>query len=45
LVDLRDLAVSQGTLAEFQARIKSLQKRYATRSGLLTRLQNAGLLT
>jgi hypothetical protein len=45
LVNLRDLAVSQGTLAEFQARIKSLQKRYATRSGLLTRLQKAGLLT
>ncbi len=45
LVDLRDLAVSQGNLAEFQARIKSLQKRYATRSGLLTRLQKVGLLT
>jgi hypothetical protein len=45
LVDLRDLAVSQGNLAEFQTRIASLQKRYATRSGLLTRLQKAGLLT
>jgi hypothetical protein len=45
LVDLRDLAASQGNLAEFQARIKSLQKRYTTRSGLLTRLQKAGLLT
>jgi hypothetical protein len=45
LVNLRDLAVSQGKLAEFQTRIASLQKRYATRSGLLTRLQKAGLLT
>jgi hypothetical protein len=45
LVDLRDLAASQGNLAEFQTRITSLQKRHANRSGLLTRLQKAGLLT
>jgi hypothetical protein len=45
LVDLRDLAVSQGNLAAFQTRIKSLKQQYSSRSSLLTRLQNAGLLT
>jgi hypothetical protein len=45
LIDLRDLAASQGDLAKFNARIVSLKQQYSSRSGLITRLHKAGLLT
>ncbi len=45
LVDLRDLAISQGTLSQFHDRLIELQQQYRTRSGLLTRLRKAGLIS
>ncbi|MCU0568861.1 MAG: hypothetical protein MUF49_19970 [Oculatellaceae cyanobacterium Prado106] len=44
LVDLHDLAESQGTLMQFQQRIQQMRQQYSSRSGLLSRLQKAGLL-
>ena len=43
LVDLRDLAISQGNLLQFDDRITQLKRQYSSRSGLLTRLKRAGL--
>jgi hypothetical protein len=45
LVDLRDLAASQGNLTAFEVRISSLKKQFSSRSGLMTRIQAARLLT
>jgi hypothetical protein len=45
LVDLRDLAEYQGTLEAFNSRLQQLQQQYRSRSGLLNRLYDAGLLT
>lgn len=44
LIDLRDLAEQQGTLSEFTARIRKMQAHYSSRSGLMSRLQQAWLL-
>jgi hypothetical protein len=43
LVDLRDLAISQGNLPQFNDRVAEMKQQYRSRSGLLTRLQKAGL--
>jgi hypothetical protein len=43
LVDLHDLAVSQGALPEFQQRIQVLKQQYSTRPALMSRLRSAGL--
>jgi hypothetical protein len=44
LVDLRDLAISQGKLSTFQTKMKKIQEQYSTRSGLLNRLRAAQLI-
>jgi len=44
LIDLRDLAEQQGTLPQFIARIKKMRDDYSSRSGLMSRLQQAWLL-
>jgi uncharacterized Zn finger protein len=44
LVDLRDLAISQGKLPAFQTKMKKIQEQYSTRSGLLNRLRAAQLI-
>ena len=44
LVNLRDLAISQGNLHQFDDRITNLKRQYSSRSGLLTRLKKAGLV-
>lgn len=44
LRQLRNLAEYQGRLAEFQTQVADLQQRYVRRSGLLRRLQKAGLM-
>ena len=44
LVKLRDLAVFQDRLAEFQARLSSLQTQYAGRPAFQERLRKAGLV-
>ncbi len=44
LVKLRDLAVFQGGLAEFEARLSSLQTQYAGRPAFQERLRKAGLV-
>jgi hypothetical protein len=43
LTDLHDLSVRQNCVATFAARLSSLRERYATRRGLLSRLDGAGL--
>ena len=45
LTQLRDLAVYQGTQAAFQLRIDHVSAKYARRSGLISRLRSAGLVT
>ena len=42
LIDLRDLAELQETLPQFFARIKKMRNDYSSRSGLISRLQQAG---
>lgn len=42
LIDLRDLAEQQETLPQFIARIKKMQHDYSSRSGLMSRLHQAG---
>jgi hypothetical protein len=44
LVKLRDLAVFQNRLAEFEARLSSLQAQYAGRPAFQERLRKAGLV-
>jgi hypothetical protein len=44
LIDLRDLAEQQGKLPQFVARIKKMRDDYSSRSGLVSRLQQAWLL-
>jgi predicted DNA-binding protein len=44
LVKLRDLAVFQNRLAEFEARLSSLQTQYAGRPAFQERLRKAGLV-
>lgn len=44
LRNLRDLAEHQGQLAQFKLRIQKMQTDYSNRPGLLSRLQQAGLL-
>jgi vacuolar-type H+-ATPase subunit H len=44
LVDLQDLAISQDNLPQFNDRITTMKQQYSSRSGLITRLQKAGLL-
>ena len=44
LAKLRDLAVSQNRLAEFGARLSSLQAQYAGRPAFQERLRKAGLV-
>jgi hypothetical protein len=44
LNQLRDLAVFQDRLPEFQARLTALQAQYAHRPALQERLHNAGLV-
>jgi hypothetical protein len=44
LIDLRDLAEQQGTLAQFVARVNKMQIDYGDRAELLTRIQQARLL-
>lgn len=44
LLDLRDVATSQGTLPHFQRRLQDIQQRYSSRTGLRSRLRNAGLI-
>jgi hypothetical protein len=44
LVKLRDLAVYQGRLPDFQTRVAGLQERYANRPALRERLQRARLI-
>jgi hypothetical protein len=42
LVDLRDLAESQGNLIPFRRRIQNLQQQYSNRPALISRLQKLG---
>ena len=44
LVKLRDLAVFQNRLAEFETRLSSLQAQYAGRPAFQERLRKAGLV-
>ncbi len=44
LVDLRDLAELEGSLAIYQSRIRQMQDEYSNRSGLLRRMREAKLL-
>lgn len=44
LLDLREVATSQGTLPHFQRRLQDIQERYSGRTGLRSRLRNAGLI-
>ena len=44
LVKLRDLAVFQNRLAEFEVRLSSLQAQYAGRPAFQERLRKAGLM-
>jgi hypothetical protein len=44
LIDLRDLSEQQGKLPQFIARIQKMRHDYSSRSGLLSRLQQALLL-
>ncbi len=44
LIDLRDLAVLEGNLEVFQARIRQMKADYSNRSGLLRRMREAKLL-
>ena len=44
LIDLRDLAQYQGNLAEFQAKTNQIKTKYSRLSGLISRLQEAGLI-
>ena len=44
MVKLRDLAVFQDRLAEFEARLSSLQAQYAGRPAFQERLRKAGLV-
>jgi hypothetical protein len=43
LTDLHDLGVSQDSVETFGSRLDALRERYATRRGLLARLDEAGL--
>lgn len=43
LIDLRDLAMYQDRMTLFQQRINDIYQQYQRRSGLLSRLQQAGL--
>ena len=44
LIDLRDLAQYQGNLTEFQAKTNQIKTKYSRLSGLISRLQEAGLI-
>ena len=43
LVDLRDLAIYQNRLRQFQERIMAIKEKYRSRSALMERFSRAGL--